>query len=212
MRPPTASCRTAGRSASSLIRGHAQWRIVSASSFQPNEGEPANAIDGNPDTFWHSRWSPDVAKPPHELVIDLGSSTRIAAVVYTDRVEQANGRVRDYEIYLSEDGKTWGAPAAKGRFGRPAGEHTVQLPAPVTARFLRFVALSEVNNQPYASVAELAIVPGCPGTKTLSAPYQRLGWQRQAESSELAEGARGRTRGSGKPALAAATRAGSRLI
>jgi hypothetical protein len=145
--------------------GHAQWRIVSASSFQPNEGEPANAIDGNPDTFWHSRWSPDVAKPPHELVIDLGSSTQIAAVVYTDRVEQANGRVRDYEIYLSEDGKTWGAPAAKGRFGRPAGEHTVKLSTPVTARFLRFVALSEVNNQPYASVAELAIVPAPSGQK-----------------------------------------------
>ncbi len=143
----------------------AKWRIVSASSFQPNEGEPANAIDGNPDTFWHSRWSPDVAKHPQELVVDLGSMTRIAAVLYTDRVNQSNGRVRDYEIYLSEDSKTWGEPAAKGRFGRPAGEHTIKLPSPVAARFLRFVALSEVNNQPYASVAELAIVAAPPGQK-----------------------------------------------
>ena len=138
--------------------GHAQWRIVSASSFQPNEGEPANAIDGNPDTFWHSRWSPDAPKHPHELVVDVGSMTRIAAVMYTDRANMTNGRVRDYEIYLSADGKTWGTPAAKGQFGRRAGEHTVRLPAPVAARFLRFVALSEVNNQPYASVAELALV------------------------------------------------------
>jgi len=140
----------------------ATWRIVSASSFQPNEGELANAIDGNPDTFWHSRWSPDVAKHPHELVVDLGSMTRIAAVIYTDRANMTNGRVRDYEIYLSEDGKTWGEPAAKGQFGRPAGEHTVRLPSPVAARFLRFVALSEVNNQAYASVAELAVVSAPP--------------------------------------------------
>jgi beta-galactosidase len=139
--------------------GHAKWRIVSASSFQPSEGEPANAIDGDPDTFWHSRWSPDVPKHPHELVIDFGSPTRITAVLYTDRVDSVNGRVRDYEIYLSGDGKTWGEPAAKGRFTRPAGEHTVQLPKPVTARFMRFVALSEMTGQDYATVAELATVP-----------------------------------------------------
>ena len=143
----------------------AQWRIVSASSYQPNEGEPANAIDGNPDTFWHSRWSPDVPKHPHELVVDLGSVTRIAAVIYTDRADMTHGRVRDYEVYLSEDGKTWGEPAAKGRFGRPAGEHTIQLSSPVAGRFMRFVALSEVENQAYTTVAELAIVAAEPEQK-----------------------------------------------
>jgi len=139
-----------------------KWRIVSASSFQPNEGEPANAIDGDPGTYWHTRWNPDVPKHPHELVIDLSSPIRIAAVVYTDRADMANGRVRDYEIYLSGDGKTWGEPAAKGRFRGPSGEHTVRLAAPITARFMRFVALSEVNGQDYASVAELSIVPAQP--------------------------------------------------
>ena len=98
-------------------------------------------------------------KHPHELVVDFGSPTRIAAVIYTDRADMTNGRVRDYEIYLSDVGKSWGEPAAKGRFGRPAGEHTVQLAAPVTARFMRFVALSEITGQDYATVAELAIVP-----------------------------------------------------
>jgi beta-galactosidase len=143
----------------------AKWRIVSASSYQPGEGEPAHAIDGDPGTFWHTRWSPDVPKHPHELVVDLGAVTRIAAVLYTDRADMDHGRVRDYEIYLSEDGKTWGEPAAQGRFGRSAGEHTIRLPAPVAARFLRFVALSEVNNQDYATVAELAVVPAQPEQK-----------------------------------------------
>jgi len=136
-----------------------KWRIVSASSFQPNEGEPANAIDGNTDTYWHTRWNPDVPKHPHELVIDFGSPMRIAAVVYTDRANMTNGRVRDYEIFLSEDGKTWGEPAAKGQFRGRSLEHTVRLPSPVTARFMRFVALSEVSGQAYASVAELSIIP-----------------------------------------------------
>ena len=142
-----------------------KWRIVSASSFQPNEGEPANAIDGDPDTYWHTRWSPDVPKHPHELIIELGSPMRIAAVVYTDRVNMTNGRVREYEIYLSEDGKTWGEPAAKGQFRGRSLEHTVRLASSVTARFMRFVAISEVNGQAYASVAELSIIPA-QGEKT----------------------------------------------
>jgi hypothetical protein len=86
-------------------------------------------------------------------------------VIYTDRTNQTNGRVRDYEIYLSEDGTTWGEPAARGRLGWPAGEHTIRLSSPVVARFMRFVALSEVDNQAYASVAELAIVSAEPGQK-----------------------------------------------
>ncbi|MBP8302948.1 MAG: discoidin domain-containing protein [Phycisphaerae bacterium] len=138
--------------------GNLAWRIVSASSFQPNEGEPANALDGNPDTYWHTRWSPDVPAHPHELVIDLGAPTSIAAVVYTDRVDSTHGRVRDYEVYLSEDGKTWAEPVAKGQMGRRPGEHTVRLASPVRARFLRFVALSEVSGEAYASVAELSIL------------------------------------------------------
>jgi beta-galactosidase len=136
-----------------------KWRIVSASSFQPNEGEPGNAIDGDPGTFWHTRYSPDLPKHPHELVVDLGAPVKIAAVVYTDRADMTHGRVRDYEIYLSEDGNTWGEPAAKGQFrqGRSL-EHTVRLASPVTARFMKFVALSEVEGQDYATIAELSIV------------------------------------------------------
>ncbi len=135
-----------------------KWKIVSASSFQKDEGEPENAIDGNPDTFWHSQYTPNLPKHPHELVIDFTAPTQVAAVIYTDRSDSQNGRVRDYEVYFSDDGKTWGQPAAKGTFNRRAGERTIQLSAPVTARYMRFVALSEMSGADYATVAELAIV------------------------------------------------------
>ena len=38
-----------------------KWKIVSADSFEPGEGLPEHAIDNDPNTFWHSRWSPDPA-------------------------------------------------------------------------------------------------------------------------------------------------------
>jgi beta-galactosidase len=138
-------------------RGHANWAIVASSSFEPGEGEPAHAFDGDPDTFWHSRWSGDAAQPPHYLVIDFTRQLNVATITYTARKENHNGNVRDYEIYLSDNAQEWGSPAAKGRFRKNAEEETIRLPQPVKARYLKFVALSEQSGQPFATVAELDV-------------------------------------------------------
>ena len=69
----------------------------------------------------------------------------------------ANGHVRDYEIYLSDNPQEWGIPAAKGRFRRNAEEETIRLSQPVKAHYLKFVALSEQSGQPFATIAELDV-------------------------------------------------------
>ncbi len=56
-----------------------KWKIVSADSFQAGEGLPEHAIDNDPNTFWHSRWSPDTPTHPHELVIDFGEQLNVAS-------------------------------------------------------------------------------------------------------------------------------------
>lgn len=134
-----------------------KWAIAAASSFELGEGEPIHAIDGDPDTFWHSRWSGEPAQPPHHLVIDFGKPLNVAAILYTARKEMANGHVRDYEIYLSDNPQEWGSPAAKGRFRRNAEEETIRLSQPVKARYLKFVALSEQSGQPFATIAEFDV-------------------------------------------------------
>lgn len=134
------------------------WKIVSASSFEAGEGDPVHAIDGDPGTFWHSRWSGEPAQPPHLLVIDFTKELNVSAINYTAREDMENGHVRDYEIYLSADGKTWGEAAAKGRFRRNNPDETVRLAKPVKARYLKFIALSEQNRQTFATVAELDVV------------------------------------------------------
>jgi len=62
-----------------------KWKIVSADSYQPGEGPPENAIDNDPNSYWHTQWSPDSPPYPHELVIDFGESLNVAAVVYQAR-------------------------------------------------------------------------------------------------------------------------------
>ena len=66
----------------------------------------------------------------------------------------------DYEFYVSEDGKDWGAPVAKGSFTLDSKEKTVRF-APCEGRFIRLVALKGVGDSPWAGIAELDVLtPG----------------------------------------------------
>ena len=133
---------------------HSIWKIVSVSS--ENNGEEArNAIDGDPSSIWHSRWSEPEAKHPHSIVVDMGSMLVIDQFIYTPR-DSGNGRIKDYELYFSKDGKTWDNPV-KGRFPDSSSAQVVKLGSPVTARYFKFVALSEMYGRAWASVAELNV-------------------------------------------------------
>ena len=133
-----------------------QWKIT-ASSFQPGEGEPDHAIDGDPDTFWHSRYSPPTPRP-HFLIIDTGRVSKVAGLRYTGREDRDNRRVDEYEIALSVDGQNWGQPVARGHFHNDHSEQTVTWPTPVTARYVKFVPVSDVHGREISSVAELDLV------------------------------------------------------
>jgi beta-galactosidase len=132
-----------------------RWQ-ARASSFQPNEGEPQNAIDDNPDTFWHTRWSPSIQAPPHELVLDLGKPTSFGKLYVTGRRNgNENGSIRDYEVYVSDDGSSWGSPMAKGTLSRSEAKQTIELPRTVTARYLKLVARTTYWREGFVSISEL---------------------------------------------------------
>ena len=61
------------------------------------------AIDGDPDTYWHSEYDPVLAKQPHEIVIDLGKEIWLAGFKYLPRQDGGvNGNVKGYEIYVGD--------------------------------------------------------------------------------------------------------------
>lgn len=130
------------------------WRIVSVSS--ENRGEEArNAIDGDISTIWHSRWSESEAHHPHNIVVDMASMLVVNKFIYTPR-DSENGRIKDFEVSFSQDGKTWGN-SIKGRFENSSAAQTINLPNPITARYFRLTALSEVRGRAWASAAELNV-------------------------------------------------------
>jgi len=65
----------------------AEWRILYADSEEVF-GEDASAdraLDGQPGTFWHSRWDGTKDPLPHQIVIDLGQEYAVGEVRYLAR-------------------------------------------------------------------------------------------------------------------------------
>ncbi|MEO5916329.1 MAG: glycoside hydrolase family 2 TIM barrel-domain containing protein [Luteolibacter sp.] len=133
------------------------WKIVKADSEEPGEGDAIHAIDGKPDTYWHTRWSGAAPKPPHEIVVDLGVKAEIAGVTLLPRQDSANGQIKEYEIYTSVDGKDWGSTASAGTL-KGGGLETISFSPVRQVKFIRLVALGEVKGNPWTALAELDVI------------------------------------------------------
>ncbi|OEU81858.1 MAG: hypothetical protein BA873_08085 [Desulfobulbaceae bacterium C00003063] len=132
--------------------------FVNSEETKGEDGRVENAIDGRPDTFWHTQWYDADPVHPHEMVIDLGDAYIVKGFQYLPRQDGCiNGTVADYSLYVSEDGLAWGEPVATGTFADDTTEKEVMF-GPRPARYVRFVALSEVNGRPWTSAAEINIL------------------------------------------------------
>jgi len=134
-------------------------RVIRADSEAPGY-EARNVLDGDPATIWHTPWG-DAAKPfPHELVVELARPANLRGLKLLPRQDMSNGWIKGYQVYVSRDGKQWGQPAAEGEFSPGAELQTVRFAKAVEARFIKLVARSSFEGQPFASLAELEVIAG----------------------------------------------------
>jgi len=134
------------------------WKIYRVSSENTSNSRYArNAIDGDPRTVWHTRWSSGLARPPHELIIDLGAVRQVRAVWYLARQDAGwNGTIRDCEIYLAVEPDQFGPPAARATLKKTKAPQRIEC-RPAAARYVKLRALSEINGGPWASAAEIGV-------------------------------------------------------
>ncbi len=141
------------------------WKVVSVDSYQGGN-DAKYAIDNNLNTFWHTAWGANEPRCPHTIVIDMIKIYNVTGVTYSARQDgNANGMVKDYEIYLSTDGKTWGSPVASGQFKNTTAQQVATLSKAVPGRYIKLVAKSEVNNNAWSSAAEIGITANADVTK-----------------------------------------------
>ncbi len=122
------------------------------------EYSPArNAIDGNTKTIWHTRYSSFPDLPPHEIQIDMHDTALVAGLEYIPRDNGPNGRIDEYEVYVTLDPRDWGEPVATGHW-RNTSEPEYARFEPKLGRYVRLRALREVNGNPWTSAAEINVL------------------------------------------------------
>jgi endo-alpha-N-acetylgalactosaminidase len=123
-----------------------------------NNRKAVDAIDGNPRTHWHTSYTPEVLKHPHELVIDLGGNATVRGIRYLARQDSGwNGALAKCEVSVAASPESFGEPVATTTFTKRKQSQEL-LFEPVEARYLRLRVLSEVNGGPWASISELGVV------------------------------------------------------
>ena len=136
-----------------------RWRIAFADSeeTQAQGMKAGNVLDGDPLTCWHTQWKGKRPAFPHEIRIDMTTARAIRGLRYLPRQDRAqNGRLREFEVYVSADGTSWGKPVAAGQFANSLNEQQVDFRA-VAGRYVRLVGRSGYSGA-IAAIAELNLV------------------------------------------------------
>jgi arylsulfatase A-like enzyme len=144
-----------------------QIRLFSVSSQNiGNDKRARYVIDGKPETIWHTQFSPNLEKHPHELVLDLKKARPVRGVQYLTRQDNGwNGTFAKTEFFLSQDKEVFPEKPFARTFAKQKKAQTFRFPKTISARFIKVRILSEANGKEWASAAEIGILidPSVPG-------------------------------------------------
>ena len=145
--------------------------IIARASSAHSDHPAYLAVDGDPQTFWHSDWTSG-ERPPFQFDLDLLHQRLIHGFRYLPRQDQANGRIGHYSIEISDDGTTWTPWHRPGSFAQNAHEQIVTFDQPARARHLRLnlkdghgghgsiATLEPITSTAETDVGDLGIIPG----------------------------------------------------
>ncbi|MGG0239158.1 discoidin domain-containing protein [Bacillus rhizoplanae] len=133
-----------------------QSQMTATATSQETIGEnnsASKAIDGDPQTFWHTKWDKsDVL--PQSITLNLGGTYAIDKVAYLPRPSGSNGNITGYNVYVSTDGVTF-TKVASGTWANDNAEKVATFD-PTDASYVKLEATAGVNG--WASAAEISVL------------------------------------------------------
>lgn len=123
-------------------------------------GDPALAMDGDPNTFWSAGGGKDGPSHPHSFTISFPRPVTFRRWLVMNRQNDRDrlGDIRDYTLESSEDGVHW-QTIRQAELPSTWNPQSIDLDAPVTTRHLRLTARSGYGTDRSAALAEFAIIP-----------------------------------------------------
>ncbi|MFK7818515.1 MAG: discoidin domain-containing protein, partial [Planctomycetaceae bacterium] len=136
----------------------AELKIHRISSEARGNGKTgASMIDGDSRTHWHSQFSNGIKKHPHEIVIDMGQTRTVSGVRYMSRQDGGwNGALANCEFAVGNSPMTFPSEKHNVTFEKTRSSQEAAFSG--TGRYLHIRILSEVNNGPWASIAEIGVI------------------------------------------------------
>lgn len=120
-----------------------------------NNGHAKHLIDGNAETFWHSRWQGGSDPLPYEIIIDMNHRVKIAQVELLPRGRGSNNPIKVVRFEASEDGNNW---ESIGQFGFTNQDAALKYYVKSsTARYIKLVIPDGVGNGTVAAIRELDV-------------------------------------------------------
>ncbi|EPD51094.1 hypothetical protein HMPREF1210_02285 [Paenisporosarcina sp. HGH0030] len=133
-----------------------QSQMTATATSQETIGEnnsASMAIDGNSQTFWHTKWDKsDVL--PQSITLNLGGTYPIDKVAYLPRPSGSNGNITGYNVYVSTDGVTF-TKVASGTWANDNAEKVATFD-PTDASYVKLEATAGVNG--WAAAAEISVL------------------------------------------------------
>ena len=133
-----------------------KWNVL-----QPDPEKDPDApfiIDATDETVWRSDTEEEL---PQSVVVDLGDTLDLSGFTYLPtQTRYIDGTISHYSFYVSMDGKRWGEPVSMGEFSNIRNSPVLQMKMfeSIRGRFIKFIAEHEINDQGFATIAELGVV------------------------------------------------------
>jgi len=136
----------------------------------------ANAIDGDPNTFW-TAGTQAAPRTPQALTLGFPVPVPFSGLLLMPRQNHRDheGDVREYLIETGDDGDHWQV-LKRGTLVSTYNQQRIEFGRKVTARQLRFTALSGFGGDNTTAIAELALLYTGPALPENSGgvTYQRV--------------------------------------
>ena len=132
------------------------WIATASSDKAGDDGGPAqDLLDGDYETYWHSKWSPD-APLPHWILIDLKDEYEINEIQVYKRLD--NTDCKSVTVFTGQDAENVSTEFGKIEFDKTAVPNgkSVVLDGSVSAKFIKCV-ITESWRVPYASLSEIVV-------------------------------------------------------
>jgi len=119
----------------------------------------ANAIDGDPNTFWIAGTQRDASRQNYELTISFPNAVSFNGLVIMPRQNHRDheGDIREYLIQTSDDGTNW-RDLKRGELVSTFAPQKILFDKNISTKFIKLVSLSGFGADKTTAIADLAVI------------------------------------------------------